>query len=63
VSRELRRVEVVFTVLDYEHLPEKAGDQMSADDVVDEIRGVARAALTTWYEQRGHNLLAGEPTV
>jgi hypothetical protein len=63
VSRELRHVEVAVTVLDCEHLPEKHGQQMYADDVVQEIRDIVAAALTGWYEQRGHDLLAHEPIV
>jgi hypothetical protein len=63
VSRELRRVEVTVTVLDCEHLPEKDGQPMYADDVMDEIRNVIAAALTGWYEQRGHDLLAHEPII
>ncbi|MFJ9771179.1 hypothetical protein ACIRVF_08040 [Kitasatospora sp. NPDC101157] len=61
MSRELRHVEVTVTVLDCDHLPEKDGRQMYADDVMDEIRDVVAAALTGWYEQRGHDLLACEP--
>ncbi|MBV6697467.1 hypothetical protein KV557_10055 [Kitasatospora aureofaciens] len=61
MSRELRHVEVTVTVLDCEHLPAKDGQQMYADDVVQEIRDVMAAALTGWYEQRGHDLLAYEP--
>ncbi|MFJ9847520.1 hypothetical protein ACIRYZ_45305 [Kitasatospora sp. NPDC101155] len=63
MSRELRHVEVTITVLDCEHLPEKNGQQMYADDVVDEIRDVLAAALATWYQQRGHQLLDYEPDI
>ncbi|MFE2407064.1 hypothetical protein ACFXDE_01835 [Kitasatospora sp. NPDC059408] len=61
MSRELRHVEFTVTILDCEHLPEKDGRQMYADDVVQEIRDVVAATVTAWYQQRGHALLAYEP--
>jgi hypothetical protein len=63
MSHELRHVEVTVTVLDCEHLPEKNSQQMYADDVMGEIRDVIAGALTGWYEQRGHDLLAHEPII
>lgn len=61
MSREYRNLSIGFTVLDYEHLPEKEGEQMYADDVVEELAGVLEDAVKYWYSVRGKNLLASEP--
>lgn len=61
MSKEYRSVSFGFTVLDYENLPEKNGEQMYADGVVDEVWDVVDQALKAWYSERGHELLAGEP--
>lgn len=63
MSKERRGVEVSFTVLDCEDLPLKDGQTMYADDVEIEARDVVQAALTAWYQERGHQLLACEPLV
>lgn len=63
MSKTLTGFNVSFTVHSSEHLPEKNGEQMYADDVADEVRGIVRAAVTEWYEQRGRELLACEPDV
>lgn len=63
MSRELRHVEVAFTVNKPEHLSFKDGEQMYADDVAEEVRDMVNAALKTWYEARGSELLACEPDV
>jgi hypothetical protein len=61
VSRELRRIEICITVNSCERLPEKDGEQMYAEDVVEELDTVVRAAAQRWYQDRGHQLLACEP--
>lgn len=61
MSRELRHLQVAFTVNKPEHLPEKNGEQMYADDVYIELREVVTAAVDAWYLNRGHELLACEP--
>lgn len=61
MSKEFRSVSFAFTVNDYERLPEKNGEQMYADDVVDEIYEVLNESLMDWYAERGHELLASEP--
>ena len=33
------------------------------DDVASELADVVQAAVAAWYEQRGHLLLAREPTL
>jgi hypothetical protein len=63
VSRELRHIEVSFTVNDPERLPPKGGEPMHADDVVEELRDVAQAAVDAWYQARGHELLSSEPLI
>ena len=63
MSKELRRIEIACTVHSSEHLPVKDGEQMYADDVIAELSDVVQAAVTAWYEQRGHDLLACEPDV
>lgn len=61
MSKELRRIEIAFTVNSYELLPPKDGEQMYADDVVSELRDVIAEAVNTWYGERGKGLLACEP--
>lgn len=63
MSKTLTGFKVSFTVRSSEHLPEKNGEQMYADDVADEVRDIVRAAVNEWYEQRGRELLACEPDV
>ncbi|MGW5477685.1 hypothetical protein [Streptomyces sp. NPDC004008] len=63
MSKELRRIEVACTVHSAEHLPQKDGEQMHADDVIEEMRDAITAALDDWYQQRGHELLATEPLI
>ena len=64
MGREVRHVEIAITVDKQERLPLLAdGGQMYADDVVEELHGVVQAAVATWYEQRGHLLLACEPII
>jgi hypothetical protein len=64
VSRELRHVEITITVDKPERLPlGPDGEPMYADDVVAELHDIVQAAVTAWYEQRGHLLLACEPLV
>lgn len=63
MSKELRRIEIACTVHPSDHLPEKDGEQMYADDVVSEMRDVIQATLDAWYQQRGHELLTYEPLV
>ncbi|MDX3516036.1 hypothetical protein PV755_45315 [Streptomyces caniscabiei] len=63
MSKTLTGFNVSFTVHSSEHLPEKNGEQMYADDVTDEIRTVVQGAVAQWYEQRGKELLACEPDV
>lgn len=63
MSKELRQLTVAFTVHNSEHLPLKDGEQMYADDVHDEISDVVGSALAAWYEARGRELLACEPTL
>jgi len=46
-----------------EHLPLKDGEQMYADDVVQELRGVVIAAVSAWYQERGKDLLDFEPLI
>lgn len=52
---------MLFTVSKSEHLPEKNGEPMYADDVAEEVRDVVGAALTAWYAERGHLMLECEP--
>lgn len=63
MSKELRRVEISCTVHSPDHLPVKDGEQMYADDVVEEMREALGAALDDWYRRRGHELLTHEPFV
>lgn len=63
MSQELRQLSIAFTVRSPEHLPLKDGEQMYADDVQGEFSDVIGAAVTAWYEARGHILLACEPTL
>lgn len=63
MSKERRHVEVAFTILDCEDLPTRDGETMYADDVEIEVRDVVEAALASWYQQRGHQLLASPPLV
>lgn len=63
MSKEFRRIGISCTVHSWEHLPEKDGEQMYADDVVSELSDVVQAAVTAWYEQRGNQLLACDPDV
>jgi hypothetical protein len=62
MSKTLTGFNVSFTVYSSEHLPEKNGEQMYADDVADEVRAVVRRRQRR-YEQRGRELLACEPDV
>jgi len=63
MSKELRHIGIACTVHSPEHLPTKDGEQMYADDVVEEMQDVIGAALDAWYQQRGRELLATEPMV
>lgn len=63
MSKELHRIGIAFTVHCYEHLPEKDGEQMYADDVCAELSDVIEAAVMDWYRNRGKELLACEPIV
>jgi len=62
---EIRRMEVVVTTLDYEKLPphRDTGEQMYANDVVEEVSKVVETALAAWYKHRGRHLLGCEPDV
>lgn len=62
MSREIRRIEIAITVSKPEHLPEKDGEQMYADDVVEELSAVIDAAVHAWYVERGHELIEFDPT-
>jgi len=61
LSKEQRHIQVGLVVNDYENLPLKHGEQMYADDVVEEVTAIVNVAVTTWYQIRGHSLLACEP--
>lgn len=63
MSKELRRIEIACTVHSPDNLPTKDGEQMYADDVVEEMRETVEAAITDWYQRRGRELLATEPMV
>lgn len=63
MSRTLRDIKVSFVVDRPEHLPEKNGKPMFADDVVEEISDFIEQALTTWYAGRGQELLSSEPMI
>ncbi|WP_055526022.1 hypothetical protein [Streptomyces graminilatus] len=63
MSKELRDFTVAATVHSPDNLPHKDGEQMYADDVVEEMRDAVTAALDEWYQRRGHELLACEPLV
>jgi hypothetical protein len=63
MGRELRRIEIAFTVHDPDHLPTRDGEQLYADDVAEEIRAVVGNALAAWHAGRGLRLLAHEPLV
>lgn len=63
MSRTRCEIRVCFTVSKSEHLPEKNGEQMYADDVAEELRDALDRFLDTWYAERGHLLLDGEPNV
>lgn len=63
MSSTFMNVSVGFTALDPDHLPEKDGEQMYADDVAEEVSDVVNAALAAWFERRGRVLLACAPTV
>lgn len=63
MSKELHDFEIVAIVHSVDNLPLKDGEQMYADDVVQEMREVVIAALDEWYQQRGHELLTHEPLV
>lgn len=59
---EFRRIEVSLSIPDCEHLPRLTdGSHMYADDVVQEVSAVLQAAIDTWYETRGKDLLDTEP--
>lgn len=61
MSKEFRQFTMGYTVLDYENLPEKDGEQMYADDVSEELGDVIWVAVREWYARRGKDLLACEP--
>lgn len=61
MSKEQRSVQIGLVVNDFENLPLKHGEQMYADDVVEEVAAIVHVAVTTWYQIRGHALLACEP--
>lgn len=61
MSKEQRHIQVGLVVNDYENLPLKHGEQMYADDVVEEVAAIVNVAVTAWYQIRGHMLLACEP--
>lgn len=61
MSKTFQQFTMGYTVLDCEHLPEKDGEQMYADDVAEELADVIWAAVREWYERRGKDLLACEP--
>ncbi|MBX9392260.1 hypothetical protein K4749_01265 [Streptomyces sp. TRM72054] len=63
MSKTYMSFSVGFTANSPDNLPERDGEQMYADDVAEEMRDEVNAALTAWYQQRGHQLLACEPTV
>jgi hypothetical protein len=63
MSRTHVTFNVGFTVHSPDHLPEKDGEQMYADDVAAELSDVVHAAVNAWYAERGHQLLACEPIV
>ncbi|MGW0821821.1 hypothetical protein [Streptomyces sp. NPDC002845] len=63
MSKEARHIEIACTVHSPDNLPLKDGEQMYADDVIGEMQDVVSAALTEWYQQRGHQLLTHEPLV
>jgi hypothetical protein len=63
VSREIRRIDIAVTTKKPEHLPLKDdGEQMYADDVVEELSAVIDAAVHAWYVERGHQLIEFDPT-
>lgn len=59
MSKTYLQLGVGMTVLDSEDLP----DDMDADDVANELRDVLQKAADAWYAERGHQLLACEPTL
>lgn len=63
MSKELRHIEIACTVHSPDNLPEKDGEQMYADDVIEEMRDAVQAAMNVWYRERGHELLTHEPFV
>jgi hypothetical protein len=63
MSKTYMSFSVGFTAYPPDNLPEKDGEQMYADDVAEELSDIVQAAVTAWYEQRGHQLLACEPNV
>jgi hypothetical protein len=63
MSRERRHIEIAFVVEKPEHLPSQDGEQMYADDVVQELREVVIAAVAAWYQVRGKDLLTHEPLI
>ena len=61
---EYRRVEVSLNIPDADGLPRLPnGERMYADDVVEEISAVVKAAIDSWYETRGKTLLRTEPYI
>lgn len=63
MSKELRGFDVSAIVHSPDNLPLKDGQQMYADDVVEEMREAVTSALDEWYRRRGHELLTHEPLV
>lgn len=61
MARERRSLEVSILVSKSDHLPQKNGEQMYADDVVQELREVLGKAVDAWYQTRGKELLDTEP--
>ncbi|QFY09621.1 hypothetical protein GBF35_25850 [Nonomuraea phyllanthi] len=59
MSATITRWSFTATINDSDHLPE----DVSYDEVTAEIEEVVTDALTAWYNERGHQLLACEPVV
>ena len=63
MSRELRKIEISFTVHKPENLPADNGKQWYADDVTRDLRLALQRAVDDWYASRGRFMVTDLPEV
>jgi hypothetical protein len=64
MSSEIRRLEITYTTADTDKQHARGlsvWEQMSHDEISEDLAGALNQALKTWYARVGHRYLACEP--